>query len=237
MTARRCVFCGGSPLTNEDVYPEWLQPYLTTPGSLVSRRWGAAESLVGVDTKNADVKVRRVCATCNNGWMSALEGRAKLLLLPLVQGQVNQLRYADQQLIATWATNTAMMLQFTPIYNDGLVIHPRLYRELYAHQAAPPTAMVVWMGQEAQQPPPGALFSLRGMMIEHVEASGLVPVRRRYLGFEATMIARHLILKVMGHSGPGHVKILDTVVAPAYLDLIWPVRVSGGILLTESESR
>ncbi len=78
-----------------------------------------------------------------------------------------------------------------------------------------------------------ALFGLRGMSIEHVDVSGLVSVRRRYLGFEATLIARHLVLKLMGHSGPDQIKILNEVVAPAGLDLIWPVSVSGGILLPE----
>jgi hypothetical protein len=187
MSGRICVFCGGAPVSNEDAWPVWLQPHLTTPG------------------------------------------------FPLVRGQVNQFRYDDQQLVATWATKTAMTLQFTPIYSGGPVIAPSLYRELHAHQAAPPPATVaVWLGHGAQQPPPGALFALRGLLIGGTDFSGLVPVRERYLGFEATMIVRHLVLKIMGHAGPKRIRIVDEVVPPPGLDRIWPVRVSGGILLPES---
>lgn len=236
MATRMCVFCGGGPLSNEHAWPDWLQEELLAPGSVRSLRWGGGAPLTRVDRKGLEVKVKRVCIPCNNRWMSGLEGQAKPVLLPLVRGQVNSLSYAEQQLVATWAVKTAMMLQFTPIHNAGTVIAPSLYQELYADQDRPPASVVVWIGHEAQQPPPGALFALRGMAIEHVDVSGLVPIRRPYLGFEATLIARHLVLKVMGHNGPGRISILNEVIAPAGLDLIWPVQRSRGILLPQSGS-
>jgi len=229
---RKCVFCGGAPVTAEHAWPAWLQPHLTTPGTVVSRRWGTAENMTGVETPKPDVKVRRVCITCNNGWMSDLEGKAKDVLLPMVQGQVQRLGYSDQQLVATWAIKTAMMLQFTPVYEAGPAIHPRLYRELYAQRDQPPASVVVWLGREAQAPP-GGLFRIRPMMIEHRDMSGLVPVRTPYLGFEATMVARHLVLAVMGHAGPAQVNVLDEAAPPPALERIWPVRASRGVLLPE----
>ncbi len=237
MTARTCAFCGGGPLTLEHAWPRWLQHELLAPGSVVSMRWGPAQSLTHVDRKGLEIKVTRACLACNTDWMSKMEAAVKPVLLPLVRGQVHQLGYPEQQLVATWAVKTAMMLQFTPIHHAGTVIAENLYRELYADQTRPPATVVVWIGNEANQPPPGALLGLRGVSVEHVDLHGLVPVRRRYLGFEATMIARHLILKVIGHSGPKRADLLKQVVAPAGLELIWPVQVSRGILLDVARAK
>jgi hypothetical protein len=234
MPARICTYCGGSPLTNEHAWPRWLQEEILAPGSEVSLRWGSALPLERIDRKGLQAKVRRVCASCNGGWMARLEERAKPLLLPWVRGQRTRLLLADQQTIAVWAAKTAMMLQFTPVHKGGMVIADNLYRELYAHQDRPPGSIRVWLGMENDQPPPGALLGLRGMSVDHAGFSGLAPLRERYLGFEATMIARHLVLKVMGHAGPPAIDLGPQVVIPAGVELIqiWPVRSSGGILLS-----
>lgn len=89
---RACVFCGGSPTTREHVYPQWLQQF-SAPQAFIKRagsyqpafpqtvvRLDAQGQYVEVDevrgnkTPNLhEVTVKSVCATCNNGWMSALE--------------------------------------------------------------------------------------------------------------------------------------------------------------------
>jgi hypothetical protein len=233
VAARNCAFCGGSPLTNEHAWPRWLQEEILAPGSEVSLRWGSAVPLERVDRKGLQVKVRRVCAACNGGWMARLEEQTKPLLLPWVRGQRTRLLSADQQTMAVWATKTVMMLQFTPIHKGGMVIADNLYREVYAHQDLPPATIWVWLGIENDQPPQGALLGLHGMSVDHAGFSGLAPLRERYLGFEATMIARHLVLKVMGHAGRAAIDLSKQVVIPAGVELtpIWPVRSSGGILL------
>jgi hypothetical protein len=172
MSTRTCIFCGGGPLSNEHAWQRWLVQELLTPGSVIRMRWGSAQGLTHVDAKGLEVKVRRACVGCNTGWMSKMERAVKAVLLPLVRGQVNQLAHADQQFVATWAQKTAMMLQFTSIHKTGIVIVPSLYQELYAHPARPAGSLVAWIGQETQQPPPGALFGLRGMVIEQVDVSG-----------------------------------------------------------------
>jgi hypothetical protein len=115
-----------------------------------------------------------------------------------------------------------MMLQFTPIVRGGQVIHESLYHELFGQQDRPPATVVVWTGYEANEPPPGAGLGLRGMAIGRPDRSGPEPTINYHLGFEATMIVRHLVLKVMGHAGPPELQILDEVVAPPSLELIWP---------------
>lgn len=234
MAARTCVYCGGSPLTLEHAWPGWLQEELLASGAMASLRWGATLPLHRVDQKDLQVKVRRVCATCNNGWMGQLEGQAKPLLLPWIRGQRTRLLRPDQQTMAVWAVKTAMMLQFTPIYRAGMVIAGNLYHELFAQQDQPPGAVRVWIGMVDDQPPPGTLLGLRGMRVERIIWPGIVPIRERYLGFEATMIARHLVLKVFGHAGSAELEMSDGLVIPIELTQIWPVRSSGGFCYSRS---
>jgi hypothetical protein len=88
--ARSCVFCGGTPLTREHVFPRWLARVLPAQD-----RWrGQDLAVVGgesitssdlpVTTRRMgepfpDSTVARVCARCNNGWMNDLEEASRSL--------------------------------------------------------------------------------------------------------------------------------------------------------------
>ncbi|WP_125521512.1 hypothetical protein [Streptomyces sp. WAC 06783] len=77
-------------------------------------------------------QVKAVCAACNSGWMSALEGRARPYLLPMIKGEIVELPSEAQQILATWTLKTALMCQvmlpqtqpnlpaelFTDLYRD-----------------------------------------------------------------------------------------------------------------------
>lgn len=108
--ARQCVFCGStSDLTREHVLPDWLtgvgldpEPSIHYAGPLnrLPRQWSA---------KPFKTTVKMVCATCNNGWLSELEGAAKPVISPLIRGEPRRLPGDDQALVATWTCKTAMV--------------------------------------------------------------------------------------------------------------------------------
>lgn len=234
MVVRFCVFCGASGnLTNEDAWPKWLIQHIVKKGTEVNQRWGDRNGLVGFTSRRQNVTVRRVCSTCNNGWMSDMEVVAKPLLLPWIDGERARLLYRQQQGIATWAIKTTMMLQYTPMSRAGIVIPANHYRELFERKTMPPEAVEVLIGLEPTQPP-GALFGLRRVDVarEHW-GEGLTPTMERYLGYEATLIAKGVVLKVLGHAGPAEIRMTEEVVIKPELGLtqIWPVQSSGGIVL------
>lgn len=109
-SSRRCVFCGStSNLTREHVLPDWLSeigldrdPSMHQSGRLnkVPRQWSS---------KPFKTTVRMVCAACNNGWLSALEGAAKPVLTPLIRGESRRLPDDDQAVIAAWTCKTALV--------------------------------------------------------------------------------------------------------------------------------
>ena len=59
----------------------------------------------------ATLVTRRVCHTCNTGWMAQLEDRARPILMPLIQRRrVTSVPGTDAILAATWGVKTAMTL-------------------------------------------------------------------------------------------------------------------------------
>ena len=61
--------------------------------------------------KQPELRVKRVCRTCNNGWMSRLENDVKPQLQPLFAGQTHTISYPAQATLSLWAVKTAMALE------------------------------------------------------------------------------------------------------------------------------
>jgi hypothetical protein len=141
LMARTCVFCKGTPVTNEHVWPEWAGALLRTISS-DPRPFRLGGLGKGWQTAKFDSKVKRVCGKCNNEWMSELEGRAQPILTPMILGQQRAiiLSPADQQILARWAFKTALMSEFaSPKQEVGI----RTYEGFYQHRR-PPDQCVIW---------------------------------------------------------------------------------------------
>src|SRR5258708_14335434 len=103
--ARRCVFCGGAPLTREHVIPRWLTDVLPEQ----ARFRGQDQQVVLLPPKAArsrillphrerrepfnSMTVKSVCKSCNSGWMNEIEGRARPYLNRLIQGYQQRLEF------------------------------------------------------------------------------------------------------------------------------------------------
>src|SRR5690349_5445572 len=92
---RTCVFCGGSPVTKEHVWPDWARRKLASSESFPHYRRLERQGQDPVDKRwlapAHTMTVSAVCRPCNNGWMSELEARAKELLEPVLDGRGKQL--------------------------------------------------------------------------------------------------------------------------------------------------
>lgn len=56
-------------------------------------------------------RLRVVCASCNNGWMSDLQQEAKPHLLPLIKGETYLLHRNAQKTLAAWIAMFAMVAE------------------------------------------------------------------------------------------------------------------------------
>ncbi len=126
---KACIFCGdeAGKLTNEHVWPQWLRKY---PAYEDVRRqqgprpaWDDFEIITDEEGRFVnvskprpghvpilpEVKVKVVCATCNNGWMSRLENDAQSLLQRLMADERFDLSEPEQELLALWTTKTMLL--------------------------------------------------------------------------------------------------------------------------------
>jgi len=135
--ARQCVFCGSADLTREHVLPDWLteigldpEPSIHHVGPLNRRprEWSA---------RPFATTVKMVCASCNNGWLSQLEGAAKPVIAPLIRGEGRRLPFEDQALIAAWTCKTALvslLVSSEQARASGYGVPPTEYTALYAQR-------------------------------------------------------------------------------------------------------
>jgi hypothetical protein len=115
----KCIFCGNGRMSKEHLWPEWfgasLSKKLPVYYNIKTRADYQASLEVlkqrTVETRPGDPttkKVRRVCKSCNSGWMSRLQQRAKPVLTLLMDGQDCTVPPEAQRLIASWITMTTM---------------------------------------------------------------------------------------------------------------------------------
>ncbi len=102
----------------------------------MSRETGRPYDVRDTTEVSIEKKARVVCQVCNNGWMSALEVRARPILAPMMLGKPTILTAEDQAVAALWAEKTAFVLEQTAPTN--LRCMPQVHRDyVYEHRAAP----------------------------------------------------------------------------------------------------
>jgi hypothetical protein len=156
--ARRCVFCGASPLTREHVIPRWAtdvlpeqarfrgqdqQVVLTPPESAHSRLLLPHREMR--EPFNA-MTVKAVCKTCNSGWMNEAERRARPHLTRLIQAdEPQELEPYAINVLATWVVKTTLMAHLTSVEGvAALAALSQVYHDFYASHA-PPDNCVIWV--------------------------------------------------------------------------------------------
>ena len=87
MTA--CIFCGGSPLTREHIWPRWMaRRYFDVPHPVQSRD-GRGTVVYRYKAKRIDQEGRVRGEGCNNGWIR-LEEDNRDVLIALIEGTLSR---------------------------------------------------------------------------------------------------------------------------------------------------
>ncbi len=120
---RSCIFCGARASSKEDAWPLWLLAKLGNTGVSHIEAERGGEMLGRWETVKPGIRVRFVCAHCNNGWMSRLEGSVKNIVEPLLKDGHQVLEVEHQATLALWAVKNAMVFEAlrkgsTSFYSD-----------------------------------------------------------------------------------------------------------------------
>lgn len=146
-----CIFCGQTRrATKEHIYPQWVRRGLWATGQSTLTRERNDERRDWSVTGLTWILYRRICASCNGGWMRrSLEDAVRPLLLPAMRGQPIRLKPREQRVVAAWAVKTALLFQMKAIDDrsqPGFAPGSNL-RWLYEHRddPVPPPGSQVWI--------------------------------------------------------------------------------------------
>lgn len=138
--ARICIFCQQQrKLTNEHIFPDWLQKHLGVQGEILY--------IYSTDSEEPKRKLiygshlnGKVCGSCNGGWMNDIEKAVRPIIVSMLDC-VSSIRItADQSMtLAWWVYKTSLTLHSASPY--GSVIPQRHY-ELALQQIAPANFMI-----------------------------------------------------------------------------------------------
>jgi len=110
--------------------------------------YGETSRVIKLPGNIRDWQVKCVCggsrSTCNNGWMKAIEDKAKPILTPLIKGDDVIIYPNNQQLIATWATLKVMVAEYDQKSPVTIANSHRKY--LYKHKTPPIRGWAIWIG-------------------------------------------------------------------------------------------
>lgn len=170
---RKCIFCGGTPISREHVFARWMHPYLPVRSDLKMRGQlitigeispdgtltygqpteGPLDSHGGPPAK----KLKVACAPCNNGWMSELQNDAKPALLPFITGAWPALAIPEQRLIAAWVAMFTMVLEksYEPIETITYV-QRKAFKERGKARCPPKNWLIWWTRTVGANLPQGA---------------------------------------------------------------------------------
>ena len=159
-TFNECVFCGSGPTTSEHVFSGWAGRELAPPGLDPVRHTmtHAGKTVREWSAPGIDVQLMGPCASCNSGWMSRLEKRAKRLIIPMLDEKTCVLGPADQTTLAVWAITKLMMFQ---LYHPAPVGVPTdHFKELYRDHTRPPGPnTMVWLSRYDPQDDAGRYYA------------------------------------------------------------------------------
>jgi hypothetical protein len=138
---KQCLFCEHYANSKEDTLPLWLL-------EIIGKREDMRKVISGLPIKiqkgSAVLRIRAVCKTCNNGWMSKLEQDTIPVLRPLLRDLSYPLSSEEQILLASWAMKTGMVL-------DSIYKHERFYQrnecQNVRENRAIPNGTIIWIGR------------------------------------------------------------------------------------------
>lgn len=147
---RTCIFCDKKASTREDGWPLWLMKRFPTSSTSRMDAERGGQKLGSWCMARPGLRVKWLCASCNNGWMSRLENETKPILESILDDKLKDIDAWRQSTLARWAVKTAMVLEClnpdrTWFYSDD---ERQLMR---ATQSLPPRTSV-WIAKCVNQP-------------------------------------------------------------------------------------
>jgi hypothetical protein len=185
------VFCKAEGSSEEHVWAKWISRIVPGEGKFQHASDDPRHRTRSV--KIIDVTNRSTCESCNHGWMSDFETRARELLADPICGIARSYPTNEQIAVAAWAFKTSCMLDCSW---RGRTMPEHHYRHLFRFRV-PPTSVHIWFTSYA--PAKGEEF--RSAWAKRVGLELAAPSIGRRHGYRLTFSVGHLVFHVFGHVG------------------------------------
>ena len=218
---RRCIFCGGTGLTREHIWADWLKKFVPRPHTFTRHTLDRQKhdeisgKIIGWSKKGRlnrsgdprSQKMPVVCMTCNTGWMSKLQELAKPILAPLIIGNWTDLDVISQKTLSAWATMFVMVYEWA---DEETLASTQDERTYFKSNRTPPNHWMIWMGRYTgkKQIPckhTGMRVQDMGLPLSSPNADGFLNVIRR---LTHSLLGRFFFT----HLAPRHLLSLPTLI-------------------------
>jgi hypothetical protein len=217
MTTRRCIFCGVPANSKEHLFAGWV---LQSLGGMKRMRQTLSDGIPRELT--GPMTIRCLCEHCNNEWLSEIENSAKPIMEPLMHDKGGPLTPADQEIMAIWASKTAMIGEGTKPQNLDRFFSQQERDSLRTDRQIP-EGMIVQLGR--YYAPAGHHFASTDVTWRVGEVVDALK------GNITTMVVGHLVFQTVmvraqidSHLSTLQLPIRATANWDALLTDIWPVR-------------
>lgn len=217
---RHCVFClTNENLSKEHVWSEWVRDRLPlrqdarSPFSWL-RNGEVVRELPNV--RLADIRIRRVCETCNSGWMNRIEEAAIPILSDLIEGKPRTLNPAEMFVAATWGFLKCLIVDLSLNGQQTLVV-PVVHAWFRVSRMPPPSALVAIACYGGNRFPLYGAAGRNGLTIT-IDTGGSYQVQIYTMVFGVG----HLVFKVVGHHLPIPVDLKPAAADRSVAGRVWP---------------
>jgi len=223
-----CIFCGQAPTTREHVFPRWVGPILRQdpremiqPGLHHIQSAGGTRDHSWTSSRLLNFVANCVCAKCNGGWMSEIEGAAKPIIAPMIMGQTTTLDTPAQETLAAWLGLKAIVTRYVHRPIDPV---PHEWLDYYYVHHRPPDTWYEWVtGYNGKWP---LYYDGHDITATFADSSDLTESTGTPHGVLASFVIGYFAAKVFGLRGgtpsePG-TKAMFRVLPSTGETFIWP---------------
>lgn len=152
---RKCIFCQGGNLSREHIWPQWASEHLPnfpqesheekvysfTQKTKLTGKPKHRKTNGRIWTK----KIKVVCKTCNETWMSQIEEKAKAIILPIMTGQDHQITQDGCLIISQWMTLKVMIAEHNNLNDPTVIVTTQEMRRQFREKLEIPENFWIWI--------------------------------------------------------------------------------------------
>ena len=192
-TQRKCVFCGNTDLSKEHIFAQWLLKELGILDNTVKMTHaGFAGEISNRQHPFSKLVNGLVCKSCNNGWMSDLEGQCQHHIINLMNMEAMEegidFLSENHTVVAKWAFKNVILLNSASNYVQ--LVPESHYLSLYNGEI--PKGVTIDMAYASTEPSLEWRQSQDGLIIRDER----IPMKLGANRYTITFQINHLMIKV-----------------------------------------